>query len=172
VHIQAPRAVVVGVSNPATIPCANDHRTVLGARATIVPGLFGVHANIGVVRTATAATRTISAASADVASVTVTALGLRVVISGIHAQSAAAVTSCGSPSFLTGSSYVATVTINGHRTVIGSNPVTIKLGLGLALKLNQHLVVGNTITQRAILLTGKTGTYRTAIAEAVSGVAC
>lgn len=175
VHIQAPRAVIVGQSNGAVTPCATDSDATVAAHVVIVPGVGGISADVGIASTSTSyvagALGVSAGARADVASVSINAVGLHVVVTGLHAQSSSTITSCG-PALITGSSSVASLTINGAKVVVGSQPLTIQLGLGLSLSLNQHLVEGNTITQRALLLTGKTGAYRTALAEAISGAAC
>ena len=175
VHIQAPRALIIGQSNGAVTPCATDSDRIASVHVVIIPGIGGVSADVGIASTSTgfvAGALGVSAgARADVASVVINAVGLHVVVTGLHAQSSSTVTSCG-PALITGSSSVASLSINGAKVLVGSQPITLQLGLGLSLSLNQHLVEGNTVTQRALLLTGKTGAYRTALAEAISGVAC
>lgn len=174
-HMQAPRAVIVGAANNAEVPCATDGSTTAAVHVVLIPGINGLSANVGVVRAATLNTAgslgATSASTVDVASVVINAVGLHIVVSGLHAQSSSTLTSCES-SVTAGSSYVAKLTINGKAVKVGSQTITLNLGLGVSLTLNQHLVVGNTVTQRALLLTGKTGAYRTAIAEAISGLAC
>ncbi|HET6153306.1 MAG TPA: choice-of-anchor P family protein [Marmoricola sp.] len=75
----------------------------------------------------------------------------------------------------TGSSDIEGLVINGKKDTIGTASVTIPLGLGLQLNLNQKIVTRNVVTVRALSITSihpNAAAYHTVIGEAVAGLNC
>ncbi|HEX4190643.1 MAG TPA: choice-of-anchor P family protein [Marmoricola sp.] len=171
--------VSIDQSNPATSPCAAKSGTLLAASSTLSPGILGigsVTANGSVLKSSTSttlgATSATTGASDQIASFSFVAPGITVKTTTIKSEASSTLNaSCVGTS--TGSSDIEGLVINGKHYTIGSAPLTIPLGLGLELNLNQQIVTGNVVTQRALSITSTHQTvYHTVIGETVAGLSC
>lgn len=181
VGFDASKSLSIDQSNPATSPCVTSTGTLLTTNATLIPGLLGIGAVTvkgTVLSSGTTATYgpTAAAVSAldQIASITFVAPGLSVSATTIKSSASATLNaSCVGTSH--GSSDIEGLVINGKHYTVGTAPLTIALGLGLELNLNQTIVVGNVVTQRAFSITSthpNVASYHTVIGEAVAGLSC
>lgn len=106
------------------------------------------------------------------AAINIPSLGLSLAVTGVQTTASAALgDSCGERT-LNGTSVIGGLVLNGGVLVIGDQPVSIPLpGLG-GLYLNQRVVEGNTIIQRAVFLDLPGTALDVAIAESKAGVGC
>jgi uncharacterized repeat protein (TIGR01451 family) len=152
-----------GTANNAEQPCLSEDQTVAsvplpGLTATALNGhtVAGVGSN---------------SASADIATVALTVPGLSLGATAVHSEARSAVgTSC-SDIAVSGSSRLATLVINGTPRAVGDQPLTIPLLIG-AVYVNQRVVQGSTITQRALFVDLPGTALDLVLAESRAGIAC
>ena len=114
-----------------------------------------------------------AAATATVASVAVSALGLTLTAHAIYCQASATLSGglC-NDEVTSGLSDIANLTINGKSIVVSTAPITITLGL-INIYVNQTVKVGNVVTQRALVVNiGGNPANDIVLGQAVAGVAC
>jgi hypothetical protein len=151
--------ITAAVANPSDLPCAADSATV--ASVSLNAGLITVSATALTARTdVSPSDMTVAPAAGDHGSsaaridkTTISTLGLNIQLGAIQSQAGA---SCvAGPSGLTpaysGTSSVASLTINGVGVTVGSAPLTIPLVIG-SLSLNRTVVVNGVVTQDAVAL--------------------
>jgi hypothetical protein len=151
-------------ANPADAPCVDDHKTV--AQAQLSAGLVTVRTSVLDARTDQTPDNLAAAPPAagdgakatavvDSTKITVGALVPLVTIElGVIRSSAAATCGAGPGGLvptLTGSSYVASLKVNGVSVTVGTTPLTIPLVVG-SLKINATEVTGTSVVQRAVVL--------------------
>ncbi|MGQ0701048.1 MAG: LamG-like jellyroll fold domain-containing protein [Panacagrimonas sp.] len=181
-------------ANPAGTPCATAANTVLNINQPIGDSLLGPVTNpVGgllgsllaplassVKASAVTGTSTrgfgLAAASANIAKTDVVAVGIATLSLGAVSSEAKsqAVAGCGT-AVVSGKSNIASIklTVLGLPVTVpvGSNPVTVPLLVG-ALYLNQKVVAGSTITQRAVFLDLPGTLLDVVIGEAIAGIGC
>lgn len=151
--------ITAAVANPANLPCADDSETV--ATASLNAGLINVRTGVLTATTnltpddqslpPAAGDRAESSARVD--RTTISTLGLTIELGVVQSQATA---SCAAgpgglaPAF-SGSSNVASLTINGAPVTVGSAPLTIPLVIG-SLRLNGTTVSNGVVTQEAVAL--------------------
>jgi hypothetical protein len=170
-----------GQANGATFPCKSDLQSVGGLNLVLTPAipLLHVPANaiqLGLIQGATQTFPLVlpggSAAQANVANAAISLLGLTITVAGLRSQAGSQLLSCTSPAVLHGDSYIAQLTLNGKALTVLDKPITIPL-LGLGnLYLNQTVVVGNTITQRALFLDLPGTALDVVLGESFAGESC
>lgn len=173
VGIDSPTPVIFGEANHAEVPCKSDSKTVASVTATIagvlatvkVTGLSGTTsaAPIGGVQAASA--------SADVATLSISALGLSLKAAALFSAASAVLPSCTGGS-VAGVSSVGALTVNGKTYLVGNKPFSISLGLRISINVNQKVVVGNRIIQRALYITWPDHRYNMAFGESIAGLSC
>lgn len=143
------------VANPADSPCANDHHTLLS-----VGPVLGVSAQALDAATTTTPNPLPTAGESVHADATVASLsvglvpGHTIAVSTLdsHASVTCASSGGGLAPVLAGHSSVASVTIDGHTTVVGSAPLTLTVGPLATLFLNRTITSAGVVTQRALEL--------------------
>ena len=170
-------------ANAPTTPCVADpNYTSIGVGPLVlIPGIPLLHVNPVAVNVAVlhgvtdyAATQGVVSASsnATLASATITAPGLTLEAHALYSQASATLSGgvCGGE-ITTGESSIAALKINGKNIVVGTAPLTIKLGI-VNIYVNQTVRVGNTITQRALYVDVLHGSTFITVGESEAGVAC
>jgi hypothetical protein len=168
-------------SNGPTTPCATDARTLLkvSEKLSANPSLLGGLLNpllpstvsTGVIASTSTSGPGLAAASSTVDSAKVSLPGvIELSVSVVDSRVQSKLRSCSSAD-VTGSSHIASLTLNGKRITVGDQPVTIPLVVG-SLHLNQQVRSGSTITQRAIFLDLPGGLLDVVIGEATAGATC
>jgi hypothetical protein len=100
-------------------------------------------------------------------------IGLNLAVTGVQTTATATLpaTGCG-PTSLAGTSIVASAVLNGGVLVVGSKPVSIPLlGLG-GVYLNQRVIQGNVITQRAVFVDLPGTALDVTVAESKAAITC
>ena len=116
--------------------------------------------------------------SATLGSVTVTLFGFTYTVTNLSSEAEANLgydhstlnAECSTAS-VSGSTSVGSLVINGKSTAIDGSPYTLDLGLA-TVHFNQHVVVGNTITERAMFIDLPGTSNDIAIAQSVAGANC
>lgn len=169
-------------ANPATSPCAaGQYSMVATGPITLIPANPVLHTsaaglNVSVLHAVTDFVSTPGAtstsANSTAGSVAVAIPGLTLVAHALYSQTSATMSGglC-NDEVTTGLSSIGDLSINGKEIVVGTAPITIKLGL-INIYVNQTLRANNVVTQRAlaIQLFGTANTI--VVAESQSGVAC
>lgn len=151
--------ITAAVANPANLPCADDSRTV--ASVSLNAGLINVSTGVLTAQTdLTPDDQTVApaagdhgASSARIDKTTISTVGLTIQLGVIQSQaSATCVAGPGglAPS-LTGSSKIASLSINGLPVTVGTAPLSIPLVIG-SLNLNQTVIANGVVTQEAVAL--------------------
>jgi hypothetical protein len=171
-----------GTANPATTPCASDAKQVVTTNIVLTPAipLLEIAANSvslgalsGLTEFAPAIGAGGTASQAQIAGLTISLLGISIKLTGLSSEANVHLTSCGSAAVVNGSSSIETLTINGKDYSPSANSghlVTISLGVA-TLTLNEHNIVGNTITQSALHLSVP-GVADLALGQTVAGATC
>lgn len=116
----------------------------------------------------------LAAAESHIAAVAVNipSLALSLSVTGVHTAVSSTLGDSCTDGEVKGLSRIGTLVLNGQTVVIGDAPISIPLlGLG-GLYINQRIVSGNTITQRAIFLDLPGTALDVIIAESKAGVVC
>ncbi len=156
-----------GTANNGETPCVSEDRTVasvpLGGPLNLLTATaLNGHTVAGVGSVS---------ASADVATVALSVLGLSLGATAVHSEARSAIgTSCNDIA-VSGSSRLATLVINGIPRAVGDQPLTIPLLIG-AVHVNQRVVQGSTITQRALFVDLPGTALDVVLAESRAGIAC
>ena len=158
-----------GVANPLATPCETDANTVLGIHQPL--GL-GSSIDTGVITGTSTRGFGVAAATANVANASVTVLGIvSLQVNGIDSQAKSqAAGGCGMTT-ASGSSLIAGLKLNGVNINVGTKPLTIPLVVG-ALYLNQTVVSGSKVSQRALFLDLPGTLLDVVLGEAVADVGC
>ncbi len=183
IALDGPKPLVIGAANNALTPCVTDYSAitdtsvpVLGVNPLVTVGVHAVNNGTFFNQAGFAPLVTSSSATSDIAKVTVNGLGLNLVIQGVHSQAnAESFESDGACTENTsGSSYVATVTLNGKqlKLIDSTKPITIKLPLRLTLYLNRQVVTNHQVTQDVVYLQWPDKRYDIAIGETTAGTQC
>lgn len=150
------------VANPPDVPCADDARNLLRARAT--SGLISAAADVASASTdqtpnvlagTTPAVGDSAVTNAAASGVSIISGPNIITVSSLSAQAQARCTGSGPPA-LTGSSNVALLKVNSQPLLSTSQPVTIPL-LSATLRLNERTVSGGQVVQRALVLDNAIG---------------
>jgi hypothetical protein len=170
-------------ANPATTPCKTDSQTLLKLKEELphagLSGLLGVLLNPflknlvtsdNVIGTTTSASG-LAAATATVDSTSVTLPGLvNLSVTGVQTKAQSKLKTCSSAE-LTSSSKIASLTLNGKKITVGTQPLVVPLVVG-ALYVNHQVKVGNTVSHAAVFLDLPGTLLDIKIAEATAGVVC
>jgi uncharacterized repeat protein (TIGR01451 family) len=169
----------LGSANNPESPCVTATDNVVFVNQPLGPsfpllGLISV-LKASAVGSSTLANPRLAAAESHVAAAVVNLpfLGLNLAVTGVQTTATATMPAgtCGAPT-LAGTSIVASVVLNGAVLVVGKNPVSIPLlGLG-GVYLNQRVIQGNTITQRAVFVDLPGTTLDITIAESKAAISC
>lgn len=169
-----------GEQNSPTSPCASGANRVALQNLVLTPAIPLLHIpgnNLslsvieGSTQTSPYVPAGVAAAQSHVANATLNLLGISLKVTGLRSETDSTLVSCDKPAITGGQSYIADLILNGKRYVVGSQAVTIPLGIG-ALYLNQHVVAGNTVTQRALFLDLPGTALDISLGESVSGASC
>ncbi|WP_291414982.1 choice-of-anchor P family protein [Actinophytocola sp.] len=147
------------VANPQVTPCANDDRTAASAKLGLGLGLLKIEAG-GLTARTDAAPGGVRA-TGGLATTRVSTLGLTIEVTTLT-STATATCAGGRPAF-DGSSSIASLTVNGVRIPVGTQPVTVPLLIG-ELALNKTVRTTGAVTQQAFAL-------RTILGDVVIGEA-
>ncbi|HET6152054.1 MAG TPA: choice-of-anchor P family protein [Marmoricola sp.] len=176
------RSLSLEQANPATTPCAPSSGALLVTSATLAPGGFlgigSIRADGSLLKSSTTAafgaTAATDSATDTIVSISFIAPGISLKTGTVTAQASSTLgANCAGTT--TGSSDIEGLVINGKHYTIGTASLTIPLGLGLELNLNQKIVTGNVVTVRAFSITSinpNSAAYHTVIGEAVAGLTC
>jgi uncharacterized repeat protein (TIGR01451 family) len=169
----------LGSANNPESPCVTATDNVVFVNQPLGPS-FPLLGLISVLRASAVGSNTLAnprlaAAESHVAAAVVNLpfLGLNLAVTGVQTTATATMPpgTCGAPT-LAGTSIVASLVLNGSVLVVGKNPVSIPLlGLG-GVYLNQRVVQGNTITQRAVFVDLPGTTLDITIAESKAAISC
>lgn len=156
-------------ANPAEAPCETDAATVLEVHETL--GLLNT-VDVSALEGDTQDGQGTADAQAGVDSAAVSIVGVvNLATTEVYAEASASLEGTCESATLSGDSMIASLTLNGQKIDVGSQPLTIPLVVG-ALHLNHTEVSGNTVTQRALFLDLPGQTLDVVIAEAKAGIAC
>jgi hypothetical protein len=168
--------IALAVSNAPTTPCTTATNKLVNTTVFVItPGipLLGIAPNsvtIGVLNSATQSGPGSAAAQAQVAGVKIVLLGQTIEATGLTSSARSQLSSCASPAATTGLSSILTLTINGRSVANLGQSITVPLIVG-ALALNEHAVVGHTVSQTALHL-NVLGLVDLALGQSVAGATC
>jgi hypothetical protein len=176
--LNAPNPISVAQANQQVSPCAFDSASLADLTVTLVPGVplvNGLQAGVHAVKSTTSFSfdpllqvSTVEAQT-DAARVQVLAPGLVLEATGVHSQAGANLNAfCGGAA--SGDSWLASLTLNGKPIQVGNGPLTIKLGLRIAIYVNQQIHTGNSVTQRALFIQFSDKRYSLVVGEAEAGL--
>lgn len=157
-------------ANLAEIPCKSESRSVL----RIYQGnLMNATASVtgSIVNGDSVATPRSAHGRADIAEAKVAVPGITLLAKGVHSEAHSEIRSSCSDFAVAGSSRLATLVVNGQTHVVGDQPMTIPLVVG-NIYINQQIVSGSTITQRAIYVDLPGTLLDVAVGESRAGMAC
>lgn len=162
-----------GTANGAETPCKTESHALLTFSAQSFLSLLPPIVKAGVLDGKSESTPTSAFGSADVADATVTLPGLTLSVKGVHteAKSTISATSCTDTS-VSGLSRIATLVINGKQYVIGDQPISIPIpGVG-GVYVNQRVVSGSLIIQRAVFVDLPGTALDVVVAESKARMTC
>ncbi|MGQ0618478.1 MAG: DUF642 domain-containing protein [Panacagrimonas sp.] len=171
------KALTFGTANAPTTPCVTAANTVYNLNQPLgdPPSLLSPLAS-SVKATVITGTSTrsfgVAAAKTNVAKADIVAVAL-VTVSAVGVESEAtsqAVSGCAVVT-KTGKSKIASLKVNGLTVVVGSAPLSVPLLVG-GLYLNQTVITGNTVTQRALFLDLPGTLLDVVLGETVAGLGC
>ena len=170
-------------ANPAAVPCVTASKTLLKLSESLPPtgiaGLLGALLNPflkntltsdNIIGTSTNASG-LAAATATVDSTRVQLPGLvDLQVTGVQTKVQSKLTSCSSAD-VTSSSKIASLTLNGKKITVGTQPITVPLLIG-ALYINQEVRIGTAVSRSAVFLDLPGTLLDVKVAEATAGVVC
>ncbi|MGQ0618852.1 MAG: LamG-like jellyroll fold domain-containing protein [Panacagrimonas sp.] len=171
------KALTFGTANGPTTPCVTATNTVYNLNQPLgdPPSLLSPLAS-SVKATVITGTSTrnfgVAAAKANIAKADIVAVAL-VTVSALGVESEAtsqAVSGCAVVSKI-GKSKIASLKVNGLTVVVGSAPLSVPLLIG-GLYLNQTVISGNTVTQRALFLDLPGTLLDVVVGETTAGLGC
>lgn len=156
-------------ANPAETPCRTDDRWIARIyQSNLLETLRAIGTEVH--GTSTREARA-AAATADIAGLTLGAPGLSLKASGLHSEVRSQVGASCEETSTSGASHVTRLELNGRTYLLGSEPRTIPLGIG-EVRINDQVVDGATITQRAIYVDLPGTALDVAVAESRAGLTC
>ena len=161
-------AISHGVANPRLTPCVTATSTPITLNVSI-PGTLSV--GVTSAHSTTAHTTLGAAAQTQVATVTLTLAGHKLVLTGLQAQASSALTSDCAHAAVSGLSQIVSLTLDGRAMTVSSAPLTLNLGIAV-IYLNQVTRSGNTVTVRSLFVDLPGTAADVVVGEAIAGSAC
>jgi hypothetical protein len=145
----------VGDANPQQKPCAADNQAIVDKNVSLLLGGISLQALQGVTTLTNGGGLVRETAAATVASVDVNLLGLDLIqATGIKAVTGTVANTACTASQSAGLSVLSAISVLGQTISLdGGKPLTVRLPLGLgAVYVNQQVVTGSSIVQRALFI--------------------